>query len=327
MNRRQLIGAMSIASLVPRVIAAAAAAPALGRDGARTLGYLSNGADGTQLARLLAARGHAPGRDLRIVVETTKGDDRELEERARALLAARPDVLVAWGARNINALARLTRTIPIVCGGTADPVGIGYAKSIRRPGGNITGLSYGVPEMAPIIVGLMRAARPELKTIATFVREGPFGTEGWAAVIRSIEVVARGESIAWQLTAVKTFADYDKALAALDPRTAMAYLVTFPEYLDERSTIEALIRRRLASSANGKEFVRRGGLMHYSVDHADELARVAAIIDSLLRGANPAELPFELPDRTTFVLNRATAKAIGLTLSPELLARATEIVG
>ena len=107
----------------------------------RVVGYLSNGADGSTLSRDLAARGYVAGRDLRIVVKMSSRDKRELEASARALLADRPDVLVAWGAHNIGVLARLTRTVPIVCGGTADPVGIGYAKSIRRPGGNITGLS------------------------------------------------------------------------------------------------------------------------------------------------------------------------------------------
>lgn len=293
----------------------------------RTIGYLSNGADASTLEKALAARGYVPGRDLRIIVQFSSRDKRELEERARALVAARPDVLVAWGAHNIHALARLTRTVPIVCGGTADPVGIGYAKSIRRPGGNITGLSYGVPEMAPIIVGLMRAVRPELHRITMFTAESRQGPEGWSVIVRSIEAAAREKSIGWEYMQVGSTSHLERALDPLDPRTSVAYLVNVGSVVDGEGAAKALIRRRLASSTNGSGFVRKGVLMHYSIDHADPPARVAAIIDTLLRGADPAEVPFDLPEQTTFVLNRATAKAIGITLSPELLARATEIVG
>jgi hypothetical protein len=157
---------------------------------------------------LLAARGYTPGRDLRVVVEIASHPDHRLEEKARALLAVRPDVLVAWGAGNINVLSSITRTVPIVCGGTADPVGIGYAKSIRRPGGNITGLSLGVPEMAPIIVGLMQAVRPHLKRIAAVVAGTSVAPEGWPIIIGSLEAAARMQSIDWQFTPVASLGSW-----------------------------------------------------------------------------------------------------------------------
>ena len=126
-SRRRFVAGLAASVLVPgRAVA----------QKVRIVGYLSNEADGKQLEELLAARGYVPGRDLRVVVEIRSPDGRDLEEKARVLVAARPDVLVAWGAGNVNTLARLTQTVPIVCGGTADPVGLGYAKSVD---GGITG--------------------------------------------------------------------------------------------------------------------------------------------------------------------------------------------
>jgi putative ABC transport system substrate-binding protein len=292
----------------------------------RTVGYLSNGADASTLERGLAARGYAIGRDLRVVVQVTERDDAALEAKARALLATDPDVLVAWGARNVNVLARLTRTVPIVCGGTADPVAMGYAKSIHRPGGNVTGISYGVPEMAHILVGLMIAVRPGLKRVSAFVRGGGMAVESWGVIIGSLGEAARARSVSWEIVPVSTRQEFERGLDDLDPRTSAVYVVELPD-LDGRDAAQALIRRRLASSTSDERFVRRGALMHYSVDHADVPARVAEMIDALLRGAKAAQLPFQLPDRTTFILNRGTARAIGLALPPEVLARATEVLG
>ena len=293
----------------------------------RTLGYLSNGAGPEGLAKDLAARGHVVGRNLRIEVRMSAADERELEANARSLLATRPDVLVAWGGHNLQVLARLTRTIPIVCGGTADPVGIGFAKTLRRPGGNITGLSYGVPEMSQVLVGLMREVRPGLKRIATFV-EGhkPSAQAGWALINRSIEEAARKEGLEWQQRVIATRQDFDRALDPLDPGTSIAFVVSLPEIKFAVAAAEFL-RRRLASACTDGSFVREGALMFYTLDHADPMGRVAAIIDALLRGADPGDSPFELPDRTTFMVNRRTARAIGLELPASVITRATEIVG
>lgn len=326
MNRRHMIAAMAIASLAAGWPVGTRASRLPGQ-AMRTVGYLSNGADGAKLTRDLAARGYTPGQDLRVVVQMSSRDDRELEARAAALLEARPDVLVAWGARNIAVLARLTRTVPIVSGGTADPVGIGYAKSIRRPGGNITGLSEGVPEMAQTLVELMRAVRPELKRISTFVPAGPAAVEGWTPIVRSMEQAARAQSILWRFKPVALPTDFESGISALEARTSMVFVVSPPQSFDRSAMAAALLRRRLASATNDPLLVRKGGLMHYAVEHADGAARVVAIVDSLLRGAKPAEVPFELPDRATLLVNRATAKAMDITLPPDLLARATEIIG
>jgi putative tryptophan/tyrosine transport system substrate-binding protein len=290
------------------------------------VGYLSRGAGKEALAGSLAERGYVEGRNLRIELRQTSADPEELEARSRELIRAQPDVLVAWGAKNINALARQTRTIPIVCGGTADPVGMGYAETLRRPGGNITGLSLGLPEMAELVVGLMASLRPGLRRIATYVIGGARDVDGWTPVLRPIEGAARRAGLSWEIVPFASMEDFERALGILDPASSLAYLAGTPSSLEARQIAAILIRRRLMSATSSPQAAREGLLMHYSVGHTDERRRVAAIVDAVLRGADPAGIPFQLPDRTIFVLNRRTARAIGLDLSPALLTRATEIV-
>jgi putative ABC transport system substrate-binding protein len=310
------------------LIASAAASPlAHAQARMKTLGYLSNGADAAWLLKLLAERGHVEGRNLRVEVRTKQGPG-VVDDLAAELVAKRPDVLLAFGASNVAALARLTKTIPIVCGGTADPVSLGFAKTVRHPGGNITGLSYGVPEFAQVTIGLMRTVRPELRNIVSIVRKERGGEqEGWQPVTGSIGEAARGAGIGWELQAVDSLAGLEHALGALQPATGMPHFIQTPADLPVTAAVAAANRRRLASAGSARLFVEAGALMHYSLTHADPRGRVAALVDQMLRGANPAQTPFELPDRTNFVVNRATARAIGIELSPELLARATEVIG
>jgi putative ABC transport system substrate-binding protein len=293
----------------------------------KVVGYLSSGAGKEALSGSLAERGYVEGRNLRIELRQGSNDDKELEARARELVQARPDVLVAWGGANVNALARQTRAIPIVCAGTADPVGMGYAKTLRRPGGNITGLSYGLPEMAEVIVGLMQAVRTTLRRIVVYVA-GDRGSAagGWGLVLRSIEAAAQQAGLSYEVAAIESLADFQRSIGAMDAATSIAYIVRLPDSVKAADAAAVLVRRRMASATSSARFAREGLLMHYAIEHADARRRIAALIDTLLRGANAAEVPFELPDRTTFVVNRRTARAIGLELAPAVLARATEIV-
>jgi putative ABC transport system substrate-binding protein len=300
---------------------------ALAQPRVRAVGYLSNGATHEQLAGLLAKRGHIEGKDVRYVLQVKSGGMEGARIAALRLLESHPDVLVAFGAANVRSLAELTRTIPIVCGGTADPVGLGFAKSLRHPGGNITGLSYGVPEMAQILVGLVRVVQPKLQRIVTVVSAESGAAEGWGEVLRSIEGAARSAGVAWQIAPTASVAELERTVSALDRATTALYFVATPEHHSFRQSAELANARRLVTFTSDDKGVRDGMLMHYSVDHADAMGRVAAIVDQLLRGAKAGELPFELPDRTTFIVNRRTAKAIGVELPAEIIARATEILG
>jgi putative tryptophan/tyrosine transport system substrate-binding protein len=319
LRRRALVSGFAAAALAPRAWA---------QPRRRTLGYLSNGAPGSWLATRLAARGHVEGHTLRL--ETRIPTERSgLEAMAAELVALKPDALVAYGARNVASLASLTRTIPIVCGGTADPVGIGFAKSLARPGGNITGLSYGIPEVAEFLIGLMRVVRPAVRRVAVIIeRSVRIGTgEGMRRVLRSFEERAASVGMAWELFPVGDFAELEAVLVPLKPTSDVVYVVDIVDAIGHAGVASAITRRGLVSFAAAASGAREGALMHYSIDHADIPGRVVALVDQVLRGANPAEIPWELPDRTRFIVNRATARTLGMDLPAHVLARATEIVG
>lgn len=320
MRRRAAMLALAAAAAVPR----AAAQPRV-----RTVGFVSDGGGSRWLAKLLAENGWVEGHNLRLEHRLAGPGKDGSEQAARELVGLRPEVLVAFGALHVSVLSGLTRTIPIVCGGTADPVGSGFAKTLHRPGANVTGLSLGVPEMAEMHVGLLRLVRPRARRMLGFVGHSPRPgfIEGWTRVLRSLIDVARDAGIAWELKPLSDAASLDGALAATDPALDLAYVVNLSGSIPESDAAAAMNARRLASFGATASFVRAGGLMHYVLDHADRQRRVASMVDRILRGGHPAEMPFELPDRTTFIVNRATARTIGLTLPAEILARATEIIG
>jgi putative ABC transport system substrate-binding protein len=318
MNRRSTLLALA-AALAPRAWA---------NNAVRLVGYLSNGAGSKVLAEPLAKFGYVEGRNIRFEVRMSTRDEKALARIAGELVAARPEVVVAFGIRNIRALARHTATIPIVCGETADPVGLGIARSLARPGANITGLSAGIPEVATILVGLMRTVRPALRRVVTFVGgdSGESLVDLWGAIIQTAIAEAKRAGLDWEIRPQPPAAGLERALGDIQPESGMLYSLGPPEGVPDEQFASLARRRRIAVMSAGSALVRAGGLMHYSINHADRMGRIAALVDRLLRGAKAAETPFELPDRTTFILNRATARAIGLELPAHVLARATEII-
>jgi putative ABC transport system substrate-binding protein len=274
----------------------------------------------------LARFGYTEGRNIRFEVRMGSADDETRSKAAAELVAARSEVLVAFGIRNIRALAARTNRIPIVCGETADPVGLGIARSLARPGGNITGLSAGIPEVAPILVGLMQAVRPALRRIVALAGDAQRERDGWSAILQAAIGEAKRAGLAWEFRPGGPLVALERTLSDLSPDSDIVYTVGVPEGLTATEVAAAARRRRIALVSASTRLVRAGGLMHYSIDHVDRMGRIAALVDKLLRGANPAETPFELPDRTTFIVNRAAARAIGLELPTPVLARATEII-
>src|SRR5204862_7502251 len=208
-----------------------------------------------------------------------------------------------------------TRSIPIVCGAIPDPVSAGFAQSLRRPGGNVTGLSTGSHELWPIVIGMLRTLRPRLKRIAVFHSPGmPVEIQ-----MRTHREAAEAAGIAWSHVAVSTPADLERSLAPLAGEALHMAPIRTDGLAEE--LLEIAHRHRILTFG-GHEVA----LMGYSRHFADEIRRIAATVDKLLRGANAAEIPFELPDRTHFRLNRATARRIGVEIPPEMLMRADRVV-
>jgi len=308
-RRRALLAALVSVAACPRALAS-------DRDRIRVAGSL--GSWGTaRLSKAMAELGWREGENLR--VESRKPVEplaSGLAAAARELVAARPDVLLARMPYEISALLAATHSIPIVCGSIPDPVAAGFAKSLRHPGGNVTGLSTGSHEVWPIVIGMLRTLRPRLKQIAVFHSpQMPVEIQ-----MRSHRETAEAAGIAWSHVAVSTTAEVERALAPLAGEAIhMAPIAV--DGLPEQVLELAHRRRILTFGGFGAT------LMGYSRYFADENRRIAATLDKVLRGANPAEMPFELPDRTHFRLNRVTARRIGVEFPSDMLMRADEVVG
>jgi putative ABC transport system substrate-binding protein len=289
-----------------------------------------------QLIKPLAALGYVVGRNLRFEARALpEGDEAKSKAASEELGRAQVDVLVAFFNGGCTSLAAATSRIPIVCQLT-DPVGMGFAQSLRRPGRNVTGivtseagasLFSATSEAAPVFVSLYRAFQPRLNRIVDVVpligsRADTIGH--WNTVGRSNLLFLKGVGIEHVWVPVTTLADIEQVFKGLgDPASA---IVRFgPVRMDTKAIWPLAIRHRIATVAPFGD-VRKGALVAHGLVHSDPAGRMATIVDRILRGANPAETPFELPDRTVLVVNRTTAKAIGANLPPEILVRATEIV-
>ena len=315
-----------------RFVAATLAAPFAFATAARAqarvhrIGYLSGGAPRPEeLVKPLAALGYVEGRNLAYdtrIVDIAKPDLMHLG--AEELVRRKPDLLIAYQTDRVEALAAATTTIPIVAGITADPVGQGLAKTLRRPGRNVTGLSMGMPERSRMQVALLKAARPRLERVAFIHRVGTKSPrDAWELAARPIRAAAGEAGAAFLKVPITGAADVDAGFRALgDPRLAGA--IPGPQLpIEGRELFDIAIRRRIAMIGD----VDEGALFHFDLDFADGNQSLAAMIDKILRGMDPAEIPFEVPDRTEITLNRATAKAIGVTFGTDLLLRASRIVG
>jgi putative ABC transport system substrate-binding protein len=276
--------------------------------------------------------GYVEGQNLVIERRHVKGKA-SLREQAPKLAAEfvrlKVDVIVAGAARIIiRALQRATRTIPIVMRGVnVDPVRAGFVESLARPGGNITGLTNLAAKLAPKRLELLKEAFPRISRVAILWHRGQQKQA-------MKEVKAVGEALGIQIQSVdssratRAYLGIEGFLSAISQERPDALLVepSFVMIAHRARIIEFTANRRLSTIYAGGGFVRRGGLMSYSRDRLHLQRRVAAYVAKILKGAKPADLPIEQPTKFNFVVNLKTAKALGLTIPPVVLARADKVI-
>jgi len=271
----------------------------------------------------LASAGYEEGKTLTVLLRSG-GDDR-LDALAAELVGLKPDVLVGDSAPTTRALRRASGTIPIVFMATADPVGAGFVTSLARPGGTVTGLTEMTAELAGKRLQLLREIRPALRTVAVL---GNPDHAFHASMIRDADQAAQRLGIRLAHYSVRDQAGIEGAFAAMGPAKAEAVLnLPHPLFGRERALLATLaLRHRLPSSVTAIEFVQAGGLLSYSPDYTEQARRAATYVDKILKGAKPADLPVEQPTKFVLVINRKTAKALGLTIPPSLLQRADQLI-
>jgi putative ABC transport system substrate-binding protein len=268
--------------------------------------------------------GYVEGQNLVVEQRDADGSLDRLPELARELVQLRPDVIVAVGAGTVEAAREATKTIPIVMGFTTDPVGRGFIASLARPGGNITGIAYSAgPEIAGKRLELITEAVPRAGRVAVLsTRE--------AAAQRHIQEAQKAASrLGVELVIGEVQDDdYARAFAAMVTKRPGALLVLASPILnhDRKQIIALAAKHRLPAIYEWREHVEEGGLMAYGADISAGYRLVAAYIDRIFKGANPADLPVEQPSKYQLVINLKTAKALGLTIPQSILVRADELI-
>jgi ABC-type uncharacterized transport system substrate-binding protein len=245
---------------------------------------------------------------------------------ARELVALNPDVIVA-GAQSGNSAARnATRTIPIVALTPEDPVAAGIAQNIARPGGNVTGTwMLGDDALAGKGLDFLKLAVPSIARVgAMFNPDDP--TDG--VQTRRLPALAQAAGIAVELIQARDLSNVDVVAAQIMRANVQGLFVGMgPFYLSARATITAIAARlKLPAVYAWREFAEAGGLMAYGPNLAEMYRQSARLVDRILKGAKPADLPFELPTRYELIVNLKAAKAIGITISDSFLLLADEVI-
>ena len=246
----------------------------------------------------------------------------ELPALAAELVRLRVDVIVAGAPPAPEAAKRATSTIPIVMAIHSDPVGSGLVASLARPGGNVTGLSMLSPEMRGKQLQLLKEVMPRLTRVA-FLRNPDIPLD-----VRELEVMARSLGIRAQVVEARTPNQIAEAFSAATRERAGALSVLAGSmFFAHRALIaELAAKSRLPTIYLLREHAEAGGLLTYGLDVRDSFRRAAGYVDRILRGAKPGDLPIEQPTKFELVINLKTARELGLTIPPSLLARADQVI-
>ena len=298
------------------------------------IGYLSNTdavrdsarAEGLRLA--LRDLGYIEGQNIAIEYGYGEGKRDRFPELAAELARLKVDIIVAAGGDPlIRAAMNATKTIPIVMyGGGTGPIEAGLIKSLAHPGGNVTGLTNLRVELSGKRLELLKEAVGKLARVAVL-----YGAASQGRVLdvkEDFQVAARALKLTIQPWEVRATSDFDKVFSAIGKQRADGlYVLGSPLMNTKRKQIsDFALKSRLPSIYSIREFVDVGGLMSYGQDQAESYRRVAYFVDRILKGTKPADLPVEQPMKFEFVINLQTEKQIGITIPPDVLARATKII-
>ncbi len=330
MERRTFIGVMAGSLFAAPLAAGAQPAGKIPKVGWLTFGssslrgpYVSAFRDG------LRELGYVEGNNIAVEYRFAEGHDERLPGLAAELVRMDVDVIITSGARVVRALQQATRTIPIVVAVVGDPVGAGFVASFARPGGNITGLAFQDSDLVTKRLQLLKEIRPEISRVAVlYDPDAPAG--GPPSVLKATQEAARMLQLKLQVLEVRAQVPsaIEHAFEAAKRGHAQAIVQSAsPFFSANRTTMTALaLKARYPMTCEQRHFVTAGCLTSYGPDFDDMFHRAAAFVGKILRGAKPADLPMEQPVKFELAVNLKTAKALGLTIPPSLLARADEIV-
>jgi|SRR5215813_9631863 len=324
MRRRQFIAGLGSAGAWPLTVRAQQA------ERLPTIGFLGTSSASAwrqwvaSFVQRLGQLGWIEGRTVAVEYRWADGRTDRFGEIAAELVRLKVDIIVTSGAA-VYKLKEATSAIPIVFAVATDPVGSGMVASLARPGGQVTGLSLQSTDLPGKRIELLRQVIPGLRTLAVLAN-----ADGRAGMLEMGEVQTAARTIGLETVAseIRRAEDIAPAFEMLKGRTEALYVCGADPLVNfNRIRINTLaLAARLPTMHGPREYVEAGGLMSYGPNYPDLFRRAAEIVDKILRGAKPADIPVEQPTRFDFVINLTTAKALGLTVPPMLRALANEVI-
>ena len=320
MRRREFIGLLGGAAAV-RPLAAHAQQPKMPTIGALVIGNTDPEEFWRVFRQGLRDLGYVEGQNIRFEFRSAEGQANRLPELAAELVRLKVDVIVTWFTPPTQAAKQATRQIPIVMADAGDPVGMGLVASLARPGGNVTGIAGMTAELSGKCIELIREMLPAARRVTAlanatdpfskpFLEQIQLGGEATGTTINPIKISSREE--------------FEAAFAAMEKERPDAVIVQ--PSLPSKRAAELALKHHVPAVSVPRRFAEEGGLMSYSPRIADLYRKAAVYVDKILKGAQPADLPLEQPTIFELVINLKTAKALGLTVPPILLARADELI-
>jgi putative tryptophan/tyrosine transport system substrate-binding protein len=320
----------SLAGVIAAPLATVTAQP---REKVPRVGYLTAGSHSDQgrqrrfeaFRQGLRELGYVEGQNIAIESRWAEGKDDRYPALAADLVRLKVAVIVAVGGAATKAAQQATRTIPIVMSLVNDPLGSGLVPNLARPGGNVTGISLMAPDLVGKQLGVLKEMIPKVSRVALL--RNPANPAS-APQLREAETAARALGVRLQTLEARVSQEIDSAFAAMTRERAGALVVlTDSIFTNQRRQIaELAAERRLPAVYGNTEHAEAGGLVAYGANFLDLERRAATYIDRLLKGAKPSDLPIEQPSKFELIINLKTAKALGLTIPPSLLARADQVI-
>ncbi len=271
----------------------------------------------------LRDHGYVVGQNVGIEYRWAQGNYERLPALAAELIALKPDLIITQGTPAALVAKRATTTIPIVMAIVGNPIESGIVPSLARPGGNLTGSSFFHPELNAKRLELMKSLMPSLARASVLVHPD---NAAMAAVLRAMQETARALQITLYPVEVRELGELDAALTLARTQVEAVAVADEGLFITNSGRIAELAMKHALPSIGFREYCEAGGLAAYGVDFPHIWRRSMALVDKILKGAKPADLPIEQATRFELVINLKTAKALGLEVPPTLLARADEVI-
>ena len=274
----------------------------------------------------LKEAGYVEGKNVVIEMRFAQGRNERFPELIAEVLRLKVDVLVAASSSVALAAKKATQTVPVVFAGILDPIVLGLVQSLARPGGNVTGVTFGIgSEVSGKWVELLSEAVPNVSHVAVLYNSA---NPGNAPVLQAIQTAARTLKVRADMLDAGNDTNLNSAFATIGASGAQGIIVA-PDpffFADPAKVVQFAASKRLPAMYFSKRFVDTGGLMSYGGSLEDSFRRAATYVDKILKGAKPADLPIEQPTRFELVINMKTAKALGLTIPDSILLRADRVI-